>query len=85
VQKNLQFPRFLEFTHVALAFERAPGREEDIFVIPIYVLRPICEPRHGLIVNNALPLSRHVGYGNWGALTDVKSNILRADTKLSAV
>ena len=81
----LQLARLLELLHVALALERAASREEDILVVLIDVLRPRRQPRHGLVVLDALPLPRHVGHGYGGILADVEDDVLRPHTMLDMV
>jgi hypothetical protein len=79
-----EFPRLFKFGHIALTLQRAASGEENILVIPVYVLGPIGKPCYGLVVYDFLPRSWSVGHWDGRVFTNVKRDILWTNTKLRA-
>ena len=52
-------------------------------MVAIDVLSPIGQPRYCLVVDDFLPFSRHVRFGNWDTFSNVENDVFRAYSFLS--
>lgn len=51
-------------------------------MIAIDILRPVCKPSDGLIVNDLLPLAWHIRFRDGNTFTDVQCDVFRAHAVL---
>lgn len=79
---NLELSRLLKFGHIALAFQGTSSGQENVFVIPVNVLRPVGKPSYGIVMSDGLPLPRYIRNGDRSRFSDINSDILWPHTKL---
>lgn len=79
---HLQLTSLLKLLHVALSFEGATSSKEDILVVSVDVLRPICQPGNGVVMLDSFPFSRNVRYGYGSIFANVEGNIFGSHSQL---
>ena len=83
--RHLQLSSLLKLLHVTLTFPHATSRKENVFMVTVHVLSPCRQPCHSIVVLDCLPISRHVGNGDFCVFADVDGDIFRSHAELRKI